>query len=595
MVNVTGTMEVAVQHHKAGRLQQAEKLYNLVLQSVPDHPVVLHSLGTIAYQKGQHNIAVELISKAIASNRQVPQFYNSIGVVFVALGKLEKAVGAYKQAISLKPDYTEAYNNLALALSIQGRFTEAIANLKQAIQLSPESVEPYYNLANLLQQQDKYPEAIENYKQAIQLKPDFAEAYSNLGNALKDHGQCAEAVKSYRQAIRLKPDCAEIYYNMGNALKNQAQHEEAIESYNQAIRLDPEYAEAYCNLGVAQRELGQYDKAIKNYEHAIQLKPKFVEAHWNRSLILLLRGQFAEGWKEYEWRRNTDLRVTAYPNRDKIPRWDGSSFAGKRLFVHYEQGLGDNIQFLRYLPMVKSRGGSVIYEAKKPLLGLLGDFEGIDELKEATFDGKPAVKFDYHIPLLSLPRIFGTTLKTIPADVPYLTANPAKVKHWRQRLVQTDFKVGLVWAGKPSHGNDYNRSCALDHFAPLAGIDGVKLYGLQKGQAAEQAEKLGQRIPVINFGNEFKDFTDTAGMIENLDLVISVDTSVAHLAGAMAKAVWVVLPFVPEWRWMLEREDSPWYPTMRLFRQEKPGDWDGVFQCIAKQLQILMKKQLVVS
>ena len=594
MAELAETLEIAVQHHQAGRLRHAEHLYHLILQSDPNNPTALHLLGVIAHQEAKHDVAIDVIGKAIKHNPQIPQFHNTLGLVFQALGKFEEAIIAYKRAVSIKPDYAEAYNNLGLALSAQSRFAEAIANYERAKRFGSECPEPYYNLANALQQQGQCAEAIEDYKQAICLRPNFAEAYSNLGTALKDCGQLAEAVKNYKHALQLKPDCAEIHHNMGIAQREQGKSAEAIENYKQAIHLKPDYAEAYNNLGGALKDCGHCAEAIVNYERAIQLKPDYAEAQWNQSLALLLSGRIAEGWKEYQQRYDR-LNTLTYPYHYQEPLWDGSSFVGKRLFVRYQQGLGDNIQFVRYLPMVKARGGTVIYETKKPLLGLLQDFSEIDELVEASPDGKPAVGFDFYVSLMDLPRIFGTTLETIPAEVPYIHADPSKVKYWQSRLSGPDLKVGIVWAGKPTHRNDLNRSCPLEHFAVLAGIEGVRLYGLQKGKAAAQVEELAGKMTITNLGAEFKDFADSAAAIENLDLVISVDTAVRHLAGAMGKPVWALLPFAPEWRWMLNRQDSPWYPTMRLFRQKKWGQWIPVFQRIAEELRIVSAKHRIGS
>ena len=285
------------------------------------------------------------------------------------------------------------------------------------------------------------------------------------------------------------------------------------------------------------------------------------------------------------------MGIISYPHHYEQPYWDGGSFVGKRLLVHYEQGFGDNIQFVRYLPMVKQRGGTVIFEVRKPLYDLFGQIEGIDEFVEACPDGQaPRVDFDLHISPLDLPGLFETTLENIPCNIPYLCAEAEKTAYWRERVDSDSFKVGLVWSGSGLHGNDHNRSSVLRNFLPLTKIKGVKLYALQKGLAAREVKELAPEMRVINLGEEFEDFADTAGAIENMDLVISVDTCVLHLAGAMGKAVWALIPFEPEWRWMLDRKDSPWYPTMRLFRQKKRGDWDELFARVAEQLQILVSK-----
>jgi len=594
MVDVTATIEKAEQHHQAGRLEQAEVLYKIVTQSHPDHSAALHCLGMIAYQRGQYNLAAEFVAKAIAANRQIAQFHNTLGVVLAAVGKTEKAIDAYRRAISLKPDYAEAYANMAGTLQSQGQYAAAVENCKKAIQLQPALAEAYYNLANILRQQGRHDEAIENYQQMIRLRPDFAMAYGNLAVTLKEQGRDAEAIEGYKQAIRFMPADATLRHDLGAVLKDCGRYDEATENYKQAIRLDPDYAEAYNSLGVAMKERGRCAEAIENYEQAIRLKPDYADAHWNRSLALLLSGRISEGWKEYQ-QRYDDLNTTASLYYSKETLWDGSSFAGKTLFVRYQQGLGDNIQFIRYLPMVKERGGTVIYETKKPLTDLLRRLSRIDELVEVSSDGRPAADFDLHVSLLDLPRVFGTTIETIPSNVPYLYADPAKAQVWQNRIVRKDLAVGIVWAGAAAHRNDRNRSCTLVDFAPLAEIDGIRLYGLQKGNGSEQADMSSAEIIAANPGEEFEDFTDTAAAIENMDLVVSVDTAVLHLAGAMGKPVWALLPYAPDWRWMLKRQDSPWYPTMKLFRQKSPGCWPDVFDEVKKELQVLADKQKAIG
>jgi tetratricopeptide (TPR) repeat protein len=334
--------------------------------------------------------------------------------------------------------------------------------------------------------------------------------------------------------------------------------------------------------------LGKHEEALDSCERAIELKPDYAQAHWNRSLVLLRKGRFEEGWKEYRWRRKTNLAAFAYPHELDKTLWDGKPFVGKRLLIHHEQGLGDNLQFVRYLPMVKRLGGTVIFETPKSVYRLLESFYGIDELVQASPEAPPDVQFDAYASLMDLPGIFGTTLETIPADVPYIHADPCKVAHWRRRITGDGFKVGLVWAGRPTGRNEVMslryRSCSLEHLAPLADITGVVLYGLQKGPAAAQMEQLPRQILVDNLGEQFEDLADTAAAIANLDMVISIDTSVAHLAGAMGKPVWILLKTDADWRWLLDRADSPWYPTMRLFRQTRAGDWAEVLDRVAAEL-----------
>ena len=337
--------------------------------------------------------------------------------------------------------------------------------------------------------------------------------------------------------------------------------------------------------------MGRIDEAISHFREAVRLQPGLAEVHWNLSLALLINGQFAEGWKKHEWRFRRGKRSTIYPHRFGIPLWDGSSFTGKRLFVHSEQGFGDTLQFIRYLPMVKSFGGTVIFEAFGPLLEIIRGFAGIDKLVEISPDRRHVENCDYYVPLMTLPMLFATDLPTIPTNIPYIFADPEKVEQWKNRINRKGFRIGIVWAGKPAHENDGNRSCAIEQFLTLAGIPGVELYGLQKGDAARQAEALVGTKRIINFDCELKDFSETAAAIENLDLVISVDTALVHLAGAMGNPVWTLLPYAPDWRWLLEREDSPWYPTMRLFRQPARGEWGAVFDKIKGELEKLTKER----
>jgi tetratricopeptide (TPR) repeat protein len=590
MPTAAATMELAVRHHREGNFQEAEQLYRLVLQSNPDNSAVLHSLGIIAHQTGNHDKAIELINEAIVNSPRIPQYHNTLGLILEAVGEFEQAVLAYQHAVSIKPDYAEAYHNIAIALQSQGRYAEAIEKCRRAISLKIAYAEAYNTMAFSLEKQERFDEAIENYKQALRLRPDFAEAYNHLGFVLNEQGKSAEAIKNFRRAVEIDPNYAEVYSNLGIALKDRQQFAEAIENFERALRIEPDFAEAYYNLANSLRDEGRCSEAIENYEQAIRLKPDYAEAHWNMSLTNLLSGNFTEGWKGYRWRRNIDLKILIGRHYTGKPRWDGTPFEGKRLFVHYEQGLGDNIQFVRYLPMIKARGGTVIFETLRPLIALLQDFPGADQVVENRADGKPSVDFDVYTSLLDMPNIFGTTLETIPAEIPYIHAETAKAQYWRNKLAGPFFKVGIVWAGSPTHGNDRYRSCKLKDFAPVAKVDGFRLYGLQKGVAAAQMDEMAEVLPIVNISKEFEDFTDTAAAIENLDLVISVDTSVLHLAGAMGKPAWALLPYAPEWRWMLNRQDSPWYPTMRLFRQSQWSHWEPVFEQVAAELQAAAEK-----
>lgn len=593
MLVVTHNTEKTDQEQQCESLKEAEQVYTLLLQKEPDNPDALYSLGVITSQRGQHEEAINLIRTAIEKRPFVPQFHNTLGIVLEAYGKFDEAVIAYQQAVSIKPDYAEAYHNMAVALQSQRQYAAAVEKCKKAVSIIPNYAQAYNTMAFSLEKQQLYDEAIESYKQALQLEPGFVESYNHLGVVLNEQGRSSEAIKYFKQALQYDPDYAEVYNNLGIALKEKEQEKfsEAIINFEKALQLDPNMVEACYNLANSLRDEGRCAEAIKHYRNAIGLKPDYAQAHWNLSLTHLLNGNYTEGWKEYRWRRNAGLKILTDYHNTSIPCWDGSSFESKRLLVHYEQGLGDNIQFVRYLPMVKERGGKVIFGTLKPLIGLLQNFPGIDELVEYQPGRKLPLEYDVYISLLDIPDIFETKVETIPAEVPYIYANPAKVEYWKKKIEGPDFKVGIVWAGSPKHGNDHYRSCSLRNFEPLGEIEGVRLFGLQKGRATKQMGEFTETISVTNISENFSDFTDTAAVIENLDLVISVDTSVLHLSGAMGKPTWALLPYACEWRWMLNRQDSPWYPTMKLFRQSRWCDWDSVFQCVTEQLKIIVSMQ----
>ncbi len=504
-------------------------------------------------------------------------------------GNLTQAEGLCGEILHNDPDQPVALHLLGAIAYKQGRYAEAIELIHEAIARNRRVPQFHNTFGAVLRAMGKFEEAIVAYEQAVSLDAEYTQAYHNMGNVLLLQGRYAAAIEKYERVISLEPQCAEAYNSLAIALQYQGEYDAAIEKCNQSLSLKPDYPEAYNTIASILTKMGRCTEAIESYRRALRLKPDYAEAHCNLGMALLLTGRFEEGWNEYRWRLKTEK--AAYPHRHHVPCWDGSPFVGKRLLVHYEQGFGDNIQFIRYLPMVKRRGGTVICEMLPPLIGLFHGFAWIDELTPASAKRIPAVEFDLYVPLLELPRIFKTTLESIPAGVPYLYADPAKAESWRQRLASRSFKVGIVWAGKPAHPEDRARSCHLRNFLHLSKIPGLALFGLQKGAAAGQVEDLAPEMALTNLGGELDDFTDTAAVIENLDLVVSVDTAVLHLAGAMGKPAWAILPFSPDWRWMLDRPDSPWYPTVRLFRQKSYGDWGDVFQRISQELEILVAGQ----
>ena len=623
---LTDALADALRLHQAGSLAEAESLYLRILEADPEYADALHLLGLIAYQRGDNMQAVEYMEKAVTINSSASIYHNNLGSVFMNLKETEMAVRCFRKAILLNPDYVEAYNNMGNALQRQGENKNAAEHYMKAVELKPDYVIAINNLANLLKEEGRLNEAIMHYRRAVKLQPDLADTHFNLGNALKEMCNLREADEHYRKAISINPDFAEAYNNLGNILRKRKRYDEAAACYRKAISINPDFAEAYANLGDTYREQGVFEEAVRQcsraidlnpdfeqayinlgntfldkgdlrkaeeqYNKAVALKPDSADAHYNRGLVLLMRGEFEEGWKEYGWRfKSAEIYGDIGCRNTDIPQWDGSPLDGRTVLVMSEQGVGDHIQFVRYIPLIKASGGRVIYECSRSLIRLFENFKGIDVLSESPYDPPGGERPDVCISLLSLPAVFGTTIDTIPADIPYLSVDQYAAGQWKHRIKSDAFKVGLVWAGNPAHRNDRNRSCRLRDFEPLLGIRGIEFFSLQKGVTCMDEDKASTAsLHLADTAEYLGDFYDTAAVIENLDLVISVDTAVAHLAGALGKPVWTLLPFVPDWRWMLRREDTPWYPTMRLFRQERHGDWGSVMKKIVSELTLMQHK-----
>ena len=575
MATIPEALAIALQHHQAGRLQAAEQIYRQILALQPNHADAWHLLGVINAQTGNHQLAVDYIYRALRLKPDWAEARNSLGNALKDQGKLEEAVACYRRALELKPDFAQAQNNLGIALRDQGKLDEAVECWRRTLKLKPDYAEAHSNLGNALRDQGKLDEAIACYHQALEVEPDYVEAHNNLGAALQAQGKLDEAITCYRRALEPKPDSAEAQTNLGAALQAQGKLDEAITCYRRTLELKPDFAQARINLGAALQAQGKLDEAMACYRRTLELKPDLAEAHWNQSLLSLLTGDFQRGWAKYEWRWKTKQ----FQQRDfSQALWDGQVLEGRAILLHAEQGLGDTIQFVRYAALVKQRGGAVIVECPKPLVSLLTSFAGIDRL---VGQGEEIPAFDFQAPLLSLPGIFHTVLRDIPAAIPYLFADADLVEHWRRELGGiAGFKVGIAWRGSPAHVNDRARSLPLSCFETLASLPDIHLLSLQKGAGAEELQEARNHFPVTEAGSRLENFADTAALMMNLDLVITCDTAVAHLAGALGVPVWVALPLVPDWRWLLDRDDSPWYPTMRLFRQKKPRDWAGVFDQI---------------
>ena len=611
--NIASLFAEGLALHQAGRLSAAEKIYCQILQSQPDHFDSLHLRGVIFHQRGNHAEAVSQIDFALRSNPDHIYALNNRGVILHDLKRFDEALASYDRAIAVRPDYAEALSNRGNTLQALQRFEEALASCDHALTFRQDHVEALVYRGNALHMLKRLEEALASYDRAVAIRPEHAEALSNRGLTLHELNRFEEALASYDRALTVRPDYAEALYNRGNTLHALQRFEEALASYDRAITAQPDYAEALSNRGITlhalqrlEDALTSYDRALvlrpdyaealsnrgitlvglqrlqealTSYDRAVDLKPDYAEAHFNRSLALLLQGNYADGWEEYEWRWKGGAKG-ARLRRFDCPQWRGEDLVGKAIFLYDEQGYGDAIQFLRYVPLVALRGGRVILEVSQALLRLV---ERLDGAAQVFASGGTVPSVDFYCPLLSLPVAFSTTIANIPSGVPYLAADSAEVAAWSRRLVDLEgVRVGLVWAGSSRPGLpeadriDRRRSITLRHFAKLADVRGVSFVSLQKGQPRSQTLSPPPGLLVHDWTDELHDFGDTAALIECLDLVISVDTSVVHLAGALGKPVWLLNCFNACWRWLLGRDDSPWYPTLRQFRQPKPGDWDSV-------------------
>ena len=551
----------------------------------------------------QHEAALNSYDRAIAIRSDWAEAYSNRGIVLNELKRLDSALASFDRATELKPDYAEAYSGRGVVLKRLQQLEAALESYNQAIALKPDYAEAYLNRGVALAQLKRFDEALASYDQAIASKPDYPEAYSNRGNALFAIQQFGAALDSYNKAIALDPGYAEAYSNRSVAQKELGRLEESLASVNRAIAIKPDYAEAYSNRGLLFHELTQVDAALESLNRAIAIKADYAQARENRAYTRLLGGDLENGWSDYEWRwLNENSSLFKRKRNFSKPTWLGlEAISGRSILIHAEQGLGDTIQFCRYATMVAKLGATVILEVQRPLLKLLSVLHGSLHL---IARGSALPDFDYHCPLLSLPLAFGTTLATVPARVPYLRSTGEALLAWRQMLGEKrKFRVGLVWSGgfRPNQPEVWavngRRNIPLAKFAPLKNSQ-VEFYSLQKGQPAESelaaVRSTGWDGPdVIDFTHLLHDFTDTAALIEHLDLVISVDTSVAHLAGALGKPVWILNRFDTCWRWLLERADSPWYPTARIYRQDRPADWDGVIQRVNSDLNELVGRPLV--
>jgi tetratricopeptide (TPR) repeat protein len=601
-----------------GRRDEAIEHFHRSLQLRPDDANVHCNLGIAHAQAGRLTQAIAGFRQAVRLNPGHADGRANLGNALRELGQTEEAVTMLREALALQQGHGAAHLNLGLSLISLKRPDEALGHLRQATQYTPQDPQAHHGLGLVHLQRGELVEAARCFERACRLKPDFADAHANLGMALGRLGNAAGALTALREALRLGQATPSVLNAMGAALAQVGDHPASLGPLQEAVRLQPDFVAALVGLGNSLRccgrtdealatllravtvnaddaiarhdlalvhaDMGRMAEALAEFDAALTLQPDFPRCRKNRALIRLRSGDWTEGWRDYEWRWQCDeLQERACPQ----PRWDGSDLAGKTILLWAEQGLGDALQFVRYADLVKQRGGTVLLECPEALHPLLASCKGIDRLVVAGAANVPA--YEFHAPLMSLPGLVGTTVETVPAAVPYLTADRAVTAQLQHELAPiTGYRIGVCWQGNAKYPGDRLRSFPLQQLAPLAAVAGIRLVSLQTGPAVQQIAVLRGRLEIVDLGDRLMRtpgaFMDAAAVIENLDLVVSCDTAIAHLAGAMGKPVWLALPHASDWRWLQDRTSTPWYPTMRLFRQREPRQWESVFAEMAAVL-----------
>lgn len=623
-------LNLALNLQNNGKFQEAEKIYNNLLEKYPDNYDILNLLGVLSFQTKKYTEAIKYITKAIEI-KPAAVSYNNLGHSLTAIKDLDKAICAYQKALELNPDSietyfslirifqekketdkaifyyqqiikinpdnAEAYNNLGLIFRGENNFNDAINCYKKALEINPTYLKAIFNLANVLRAANNFDEAIKYYYKAMELNPEFEEAYNNLGTVFNEKNEKNKAILNYKKAIEINPEFVDAYCNLAMVLKEQGKIDEALSWCYKAIVINPDNAEVYNKIGVILYYEKRFEEALNWYEKAVNLKPDSEEFHFNLGSTQILLENLEDGWENYDYRHFKNIKQKLKIESFKQPLWKGESLQNKTIYTYYEQGLGDSIQFVRYLPILKEMGTKVLFKAQTSLIELFKqNYPDIEILDESIQD--KTLNFDLFSPILSLPGALKTNINNIPETKKYLKADPEKRNYYKEKIASshlTDaplndsynkFKLGIVWQGSHTNKNDKNRSVSLDFFSEIAKLENINLYSLQKGVGEEQIEK--SSLNIINLGSSFNDFSDTAAAIENLDLVICVDTAVAHLSGALGIPTWILIPYIPCWRWFTERTDSPWYDSVKLFRQKEPGNWNEVKDRVLKAISTIL-------
>jgi tetratricopeptide (TPR) repeat protein len=572
---------------KAGELAEAEKCGRQALTLDAGHADSLHLMGLLCSAAKHYDLAVEWFARAIRQNPDVADYFSSLGTVLQQQGRHDDAIKSFDRALVLKPDLAEGWYRLGEILRQQKRHDEAFLRFNQALELDPGYREAVNASALLHFEAGRYEDAILCFERSLAIDPTQAGAFHWKGlcqlRLQRFEGALADCIK----AIELAPDHPDIINNVGLVLQRLARNAEALVYFDRAIELNPRFALAFNHRGTSLAELRRFDDALASFSRATAIDPDYADAHWNRALLQLLLGDFASGWPAREWGRKSPA-VGFVERGFTKPLWCGEApIAGKTILLHSDEGLGDTIQFSRYATMVAKLGVRVILEVQDLVHPLLSAIEGVALCLPKT--GTVLPDFDLHCPLSSLPLAFDTRLETIPSAVPYLPAPPeTRVRAWAARLGPHDkLRVGLVWSGNPAHGNDRNRSMPLAALSSILDLD-ASFVSLQKDVRPGDEAELSERKEIVDLTGDLSDFVDTAALMTCLDLIITVDTSVAHLAGALGRPTWILLPYTPDYRWLLGRDDSPWYPTVRLFRQGEDRNYAPALTRIRAELQRLI-------
>jgi tetratricopeptide (TPR) repeat protein len=576
---------IALRNH--GKLEEALAHGRRAVELRPDSAEAHNNLGVVLKDLGKLDAAVACFRRVLELRPGLAAAHTNLGNISKERGQIDEALASYRRAIALDAGSAEAHNNLGLVLKDQGKLGEAVSCFQRVIELRPDFEGVQNSLGNAFKDQGRLEESVGCYRRALEQRPDSAEAHNNLGAAYMEQGRLDQAEECYRQALALKPEFVEAHRNLGDVFTQEGKRDEGVACYERALEIDPEYADAYNHLGIAVEGQGNLEAASGWYRRAVALRPAYAAARSNLGLLLLLRGEYEEGWREYE------RRLECAPMRRKFskPRWNGERIEGRSILIYDEQGFGDAIQFVRYASLVQEQSGAerVLLEVHPKLARLFAQNEPwnaeIVPGRNTEEDALPP--FDFYLPQMSLPLALGL-YEPLPMPGPYLRADSELRAVWRGRLgAPAKVRVGLVWAGSPEHKADQYRSMQPEHLLPLLQMPGLEFYSLQIGRigCADSLREAG----LIDLTASIDDFADTAALVAELDLVVSVDTAVAHLAGAMGRPVWLLLSFQPEWRWGVAGDRTPWYATMRLFRQTALGDWNAVVRSVAIELAGLAK------